>query len=83
PELQSWPNPAQDELTVSYPSRRAQRLELRVFALTGQLVHQQEQLLVPGPNQFTLRTAGLSSGVYLLQSSDGERVQVQRIGVAR
>ena len=82
PELQSWPNPAQDELTVSYPSRRAQRLELRVFALTGQLVHQQEQLLVPGSNQFTLRTAGLSSGLYLLQSSDGERVQVQRIGVA-
>ncbi|WP_052733051.1 right-handed parallel beta-helix repeat-containing protein [Hymenobacter terrenus] len=81
--FESWPNPVQDKLTVSYPSPLLQPLELRVFSQTGQLVLHQQQALVPGANVFSLSTSTLSPGLYLLQTSAGERVQHQRLHVAR
>ncbi|WP_156176316.1 Ig-like domain-containing protein [Hymenobacter terrenus] len=83
PTFESWPNPVQDRLTVSYPSLRPHPLEVRVFSQTGQLVLHQQQMLVPGGNVFSLPTSTLSPGLYLLQTHDGERMQHQRIQVTR
>jgi len=83
-EFQSWPNPVQNELTVSYPSTESAQLEVRLVSLqTARLLSKQMQAVAPGNNQFTISTAALAPGLYLLQLNDGKRVRSQRISVIR
>ncbi|WP_426061988.1 right-handed parallel beta-helix repeat-containing protein [Hymenobacter sp. B1770] len=81
---QSWPNPVQNELQVSYPSAENQVVEVQLSNLQSARVQlRHKQLVVPGNNQFSLNTSSLKPGLYLLQINGGKQPYSQRISVER
>ncbi|WP_177204725.1 right-handed parallel beta-helix repeat-containing protein [Hymenobacter arizonensis] len=83
-EPQSWPNPVQNELQVSYPSAENQVVEVQLSNLQSARVQlRHKQSVFPGNNQFSLNTSALKPGLYLLQINGGKQPYSQRISVER
>jgi hypothetical protein len=74
PELQVYPNPFQDQLTVVLPAAGPAQVELR--DLTGRIVLARTSL--PLDRQLKLPDT-LSSGVYLLEVRQGNVIAVRRV----
>jgi hypothetical protein len=66
-ELNVYPNPARQNLLISYPSVKAAGVELRIFDLTGRELLTKKVNATPGQNQFQLNVSTLTPGSYLLQ----------------
>ena len=65
------PNPFTDNLDVYLPQNAAEQVKLRLFNLSGQMVLDQQY--TSGQTQYSLSTANLSPGFYLLRiEADGE-----------
>ena len=65
-ELNAWPNPFTDRITVTVTSRTKSVLALKLFSSTGALVKKQEAVVLPGNNQLFLSTGELPAGIYVL-----------------
>lgn len=67
-----FPNPTTNEATVLFSLEEADRVEASVFDMLGRPVRNLDLGQLPGgAQQFTLETAGLPTGVYSLQLSNG------------
>ncbi|MCS6917217.1 MAG: T9SS type A sorting domain-containing protein [Chitinophagales bacterium] len=66
--MQLWPNPATDEITITYgnsiPSDAP--IRLRLFDLTGKVIFEKE-MTPSGKNATTLSLAALSQGMYIVE----------------
>jgi hypothetical protein len=69
--VNSFPNPAQDQITFQYNLPSAQSVTLAVFDLAGHLVASVLQASPenPGSQSINMSTANLASGTYLYQFS--------------
>ncbi|MBC7776008.1 MAG: T9SS type A sorting domain-containing protein [Phycisphaerae bacterium] len=75
--IQASPNPFSDFLDVFPGNTSAEKITLQLYSLSGQKVLGQQFL--GGQEQYTLSTAGLSNGFYLLRiEADGE-VQTMKV----
>lgn len=74
-EVATYPNPVQDQLTVSLevPAGLAHRAQLQVIDLQGRVVQQQPVVLKEGFQVFQLPAATWASGMYLLKLQWPER----------
>jgi hypothetical protein len=71
-----FPNPTSNEATVRFSLDEADHVEASVFDMLGRPVQNLDLgQLSGGAQQFTLETAGLPSGVYSLQLSNGRGQQ--------
>ena len=69
------PNPAQDEVTVTFRLKAAGSVEVRLLDLQGRMRQQQTYQGVAGPNERVLRTGSLVTGIYALEVSfQGQRM---------
>ena len=66
-EVNAWPNPVVEQLTVSLDSPRMMPAGLSVYTINGQKVFNKPWSLYSGENQTQLNLGELSSGTYLLQ----------------
>jgi hypothetical protein len=72
PGLSVYPNPAGDNLIVSFSRKEAGMATIDVYSLTGQkLMSPYRQHLGAGPQQVNISTGKLATGIYLL-SVNGE-----------
>ena len=72
--LNVFPNPVQDQLTVSFGLSEAARLEVGVFNALGQQVATvANQNFAAGTQNLRFETSNLTNGIYYLQLTDGER----------
>lgn len=78
-ELRAVPNPAFNSTEVVFTSELTGELELRVNAITGQLVHREDVRVVPGENRFSLDLSGYAPGVYLYSVRRGDATVVGRM----
>ena len=78
-ELMSYPNPAHDQVNVSFVSDKSQTLEISLTDVTGRIVLSQPLEAVEGKNLTELNTAGLSRGMYFLRLSGTDFSEQLRI----
>lgn len=77
-EAKAFPNPVQDELTVSFEAPSSGDYQLRVVSAAGAMVSQQQVNTVRGTTRAAVDVAGLSAGVYLFQVEGVNGVQTGR-----
>lgn len=65
-----YPVPAKDVLNVVIKSDRAVRTQLMVFEISGKLVKKLDANVQNGTNNFRIDLKGLTSGDYIIRSSD-------------
>lgn len=65
--LKLWPNPASDVLNVAFEYPEAEKTQLTVLNLQGQLTVQKVIDCHPGKNSIDVNLKHLPSGVYILQ----------------
>jgi len=81
-QLNVFPVPAQDQLTVSMVNPEAQVLTMRLVNMTGQVVLTTNPGLVKaGKQTFNLDVAALASGIYFLEIGNQNVNQVVRVAV--
>ena len=66
--LKLYPNPASNELSISYQAPQTGMVQLRIVDLQGHIVLEQQQQSNAGKNETTLNISSLPSGLYLLSN---------------
>ncbi len=61
------PNPALDEITVTYTLVKAGSVPLRILDIQGRVLHQQKLTGVAGTNEQTVNVSALTTGLYAVE----------------
>ncbi len=73
--IKLFPNPAQDELSIAFSSKKTGEYALRITDLTGKtLIHNRQESTL-GVNATRVNIANLLPGLYLAEIRSGESVQ--------
>jgi hypothetical protein len=75
PELSVYPLPFENELNVEWDAIAGQTYQLSLMSLTGQKVWEDESR----QGRVSIATSGMPKGIYILQWSDGNRVQTRKL----
>lgn len=79
-EFNIFPNPAREEITISWPSKNQEQWQLLIYNAYGQLVKDHKSISSFSGNQhFTLDISGLDSGTYSVSLKTGNRTGYQTI----
>lgn len=82
--LQIYPNPASDQLTVSFDSKGEGKAELRISDITGKQVLQlQPGSVAPGTNTFKVDVSSLANGMYVGTFINNGYPHVFKLSVSR
>lgn len=65
-EISVYPNPVSEQATVNVTSKDASVATIQILSITGQTIMQKQVELVQGENNFSVNTALLKQGVYIL-----------------
>ncbi|PHN08124.1 T9SS type A sorting domain-containing protein [Flavilitoribacter nigricans] len=77
-EMRVFPNPAKDQVNLQFNLDADRQISIRVMDMNGKLYRTMQIDAMQGVNTETIELDGLSSGLYLIQFTDGERVQTKR-----
>lgn len=78
-DVQIYPNPVQEIANVQVDSDTRRSVNLNIFDVQGRLVQSQVAELEVGENQLSVNANTLTTGIYSLQITDGERVKSLKI----
>ena len=73
------PNPFREVLGVTYDAAAAAAVKVTVTDLQGKLLLEREFEVNKGRNELQIRDWGLAPGMYLLQLTDQQGTQTQKI----
>lgn len=76
-----YPNPANDQITITTSFAQASEVTLVVTDLQGTLLAKYNKQAVAGSNQFSMDTSNLPSGIYILQILSSETSSMQHLEV--
>ncbi|MGF2410893.1 T9SS type A sorting domain-containing protein [Ferruginibacter sp.] len=82
--ITAWPNPVVNDLQIKLGLQKSGTVNMQIIDLSGRIVLQQLQQLVPGVHQLSvkgIKQKGISSGVYLLKITTPEEVKTIKIAV--
>jgi hypothetical protein len=79
--LELYPNPAQDQVTVSSSFAQAREVEVTILTAQGKKAASYRHQVPAGSAQFSVPTRALPAGMYLLHLQDGTQQQTQRLVV--
>lgn len=77
------PNPASDELHISYHSRSGESLKIELFDLSGKLLKSEEMLAIKGDNRYVLIVSDLENGFYTLRVNSENKNGLQKVLINR
>lgn len=80
-DLTVYPNPATDNVTVSFSLQEESQLGVRLMDLTGKTLRQEQYEAVQGANQIRFALDGVAKGMYLLEISTPEGKSVRKVTV--
>lgn len=66
-----YPNPAENQLNISFVAKEAVDLEIGLTDISGRAIMQDRHSAAQGVNKISLDLSGVSRGVYFLSISDG------------
>lgn len=78
-QLTTFPNPFINDMEVKVSLKAATPVSVWVYALNGQLVHEQRMEAKAGDNSFALNLAAAQKGVYILKLEQDGEVYTSRI----
>ena len=83
PSINIYPNPATDNLTISYFEEANVTVNATIYTSLGQKVSTQKAITIEGENKMTFDVNNFSKGMYILEMiSNGER-KVQKFTVQK
>lgn len=68
-----FPNPVMNELTISSLNPLAEQVDYRIYNTVGKLIQENEVRIFNERSYFTLNTATLQKGVYIIEFTDGTK----------
>jgi hypothetical protein len=77
-QLALYPNPSRGEISLSYSSPNATRIQLSVFDIAGKVVFKKTDNAVKGTNLYHVRLSNLAPGLYHLElnnNREGKRLK--------
>lgn len=77
-DFKLWPNPAQDELNMSFNSIRAGKVPVMVIATDGRVVLRDAFNMAVGGNTLRLNTQDLAPGLYMMRIGEGAHSMTHR-----
>ncbi|KPL26626.1 MAG: hypothetical protein AMS23_00995, partial [Bacteroides sp. SM1_62] len=83
-DLQIWPNPASEDLTISFTLDKAYEISMDILNITGQMMMSRE--LGPrsiGSHTETIDVSNFREGLYLLRFRSDNNITTSKIKVAR
>lgn len=80
-QLTAYPNPATDQLTVSFSSEKNEMYSIRMYDMTGRLVIDQSNQSSTGMNKQEINLQNISNGLYNLVVTRGEVTERLRVVV--
>lgn len=72
-------NPVQESAILRYMSQKSGAITLQLFGMNGQTVLVKKEEVMSGVNWYSLTTASLPSGVYILRLSDDQQTKVLKL----
>ncbi|MBK9524915.1 MAG: fibronectin type III domain-containing protein [Bacteroidetes bacterium] len=70
-----FPNPAKDEVNVTFNSMQNESLQIRVFDMVGKTIREERVDVISGYNKFNLDLTLLNKGIYFVElTNSSERV---------
>lgn len=76
----AFPNPVSDQMTVTFSNIKTANFNMKLVDLNGHIYESvPDQLLPAGKQEFTVNTASLKKGVFLLQMTLGDRVVIHKV----
>ena len=76
-----FPNPVHDKLNVEFNSSMLGTANIKVYAVTGQLVFSKTMETTNGLNLLQLNTTGIKNGIYIFEMDNNGSVSRQRFVV--
>lgn len=76
PGLETFPNPAKDQLNIHFTGGLRNSWTTSLFDITGKLVRSKK---INGSDEFIMNVAGLNPGLYLLLVVSGDQLVTQKI----
>ena len=80
-DLNVYPNPATDRLTVEFSLPQAERVTVQLLDLTGKVLRQSTEEGIDGVNQVRLDLDGVAKGLYLLEVNTPNGKSVRKVNV--
>jgi hypothetical protein len=77
------PNPANNEIKISFYSNANQNVPVQIFDMTGKIVLQQNLSSVSGSNTSVIDVHSIESGCYFVKLSAATGIQTQRLIIQR
>ncbi|MCB9303709.1 MAG: T9SS type A sorting domain-containing protein [Lewinellaceae bacterium] len=82
-QIELFPNPARQQLTVAFSLPEGDRVQVKVVSLAGAVLYSEEASMEAGRQEVRLDVSTLQSGMYFLEvTSKGER-QAKKFVIAR
>jgi hypothetical protein len=80
-----FPNPAQDQIMVSFTLNQNEPVKFSIYQMDGKLVNTplEEKMHYMGMHRNTFDVSHLSNGIYILQMEAGSEKYQQRISIKR
>ena len=78
---QSYPNPADNEATITFTTPRMENIEVKIFNMLGAVVYDQTILAESGVNDVKINTGRMSSGLYIYTVSNGTKTFTKKMTV--
>ncbi len=79
--LTAFPNPANDNITISYNNPTNEAASYEVISMTGQLVQSEKLNSVSGINKQNITLSNLESGFYFVVLTVGDKTSYQKITI--
>ncbi len=82
--LNIYPNPATDNITVAFELPETTKLEVALYNVLGQQVTTSGTKQYPsGSNNLNVNTADLSTGIYFISITEGEKVTSRKVSILK
>ena len=82
-ELKAVPNPATDEVEISFQSSVEENIPVQIVDMAGKIVLQETKAVTSGYNNILLDLHGLENGYYIVKVSTERGSAVQRLVIQR
>ncbi|MBP6624417.1 MAG: T9SS type A sorting domain-containing protein [Chitinophagaceae bacterium] len=74
-----YPNPVQDQLTLSFKSTESNLLNIQLCSLDGKIIRAKKCALTIGQTKADINISGIAKGAYLLKILDKDNTQLTRM----
>lgn len=78
-----FPNPAQNQVNITYNAEESAAMNLNIIDMVGKVIYTQPLSVTPGFNKFNVDVADFSKGIYFVAITNGNDRQIKKLIIER